>query len=224
MLPVGCDAVGYGSSLRIDSALTDFPEPDSPTSATHSAGLISNEMRSTATEVPLCWWKATERSRTESSGWLMASMRFLPERLARIEGVAYGLADEDQEREHDGDREEAGETEPRRLHVCLRLGQQFAERRRARRQAEAQEIERGQRHHRGRDDERQERHGRHHRVRQKVTDHDDLVGDAERARRLDVFEIPPAQEFRAHEADQRYPGKQEQNAEQREEARHQHRG
>jgi hypothetical protein len=32
---------------------------------------------STAREVPLCWWKATERSRIASSGWLMASMRGL---------------------------------------------------------------------------------------------------------------------------------------------------
>jgi hypothetical protein len=55
MLPVGCDAVGYGNSLRIDSALTDFPEPDSPTSATHSPRLISKEIRSTASEVPLGW-------------------------------------------------------------------------------------------------------------------------------------------------------------------------
>ena len=55
MLPEGCEAVGYGNSFRIDSALTDLPEPDSPTSATHSPRLISNEMRSTATDVPLGW-------------------------------------------------------------------------------------------------------------------------------------------------------------------------
>ena len=55
MLPEGCEALGYGRSFRIDSALTDFPEPDSPTSATHSPRLISNEMRSTATELPLGW-------------------------------------------------------------------------------------------------------------------------------------------------------------------------
>ena len=50
------------------------------------------------------------------------------------------------------------------------------------------------------------------------------IGDAERARRLDVFEIAPAQKFRAHQADQRHPGEQQQNAEQHEEAGHQHRG
>src|SRR5260370_39996041 len=102
MLPEGCDAVGYGSSFRIDSALTDFPEPDSPTSATHSPRLISNEIRSTATDVPLCWWKATERARTASSGWMKASKRFLPERLARSEGLPHGFAGDEEERQHRG--------------------------------------------------------------------------------------------------------------------------
>ena len=56
-----------------------------------------------------------------------------------------------------------------------------------------------------------------------MPEHDDGIGDAERARRLDVFEIAAAQEFRAHQADQRHPGEQQQDAEQDEEARHQHR-
>ena len=43
MLPEGCEALGYGNSFRIDNALTDFPEPDSPTSATHSPRLMENE-------------------------------------------------------------------------------------------------------------------------------------------------------------------------------------
>ena len=42
--PEGCEALGYGSSFRIDNALTDFPEPDSPTSATHSPRLTENEI------------------------------------------------------------------------------------------------------------------------------------------------------------------------------------
>src|SRR4029453_9517937 len=148
--PEGCEALGYGSNFRIDSALTDFPEPDSPTSATHSPRLTENETWSTASVLP----NATERSRTSSRGWLMASMRGpLPERLARIEGAARGFADEDQERQHDRDREESGETEPRRLHVGLGLRQQLAQRRRPRRQAEAKEIQRRQRHYRGRHDE-----------------------------------------------------------------------
>src|SRR5882762_5840090 len=104
IFPDGCDAVGYGNSLSTDSALTDFPEPDSPTSATHSPRLIENEIRSTASVAP----NATERSRTSSSGWLMASM-MLPERLAWIEGVARAFADENQKRQHDRDREKTGE-------------------------------------------------------------------------------------------------------------------
>src|SRR6266571_4461339 len=135
MLPEGCDAVGYGKSFRIESALTDLPEPDSPTSATHSPRLIWNETLSTASVVAPPWWNATERSCTASRGWLIASITPSLERLARIEGVAHGLADEDQQRQHDRDREEAGKAEPRRLHVGFSLRQQFAERRRAGRQA-----------------------------------------------------------------------------------------
>jgi hypothetical protein len=48
MAPEGWCAAGYGNSLRIDKAVTDFPEPDSPTSATVSPGPMSNETRSTA--------------------------------------------------------------------------------------------------------------------------------------------------------------------------------
>src|SRR4051812_34491796 len=148
MLPEGCEAAGYGSSFSTDSALTDFPEPDSPTSATHWPRRISNEIRSTASAVPPPWRNATDRSRTSSSGWLMASMRALPECLARIERVADAFADEDQQRQHDRDREEASEAQPRRLDVGLALRQQLAERRRSGRQAETEEIQRGQRHHR----------------------------------------------------------------------------
>src|SRR5258705_11767083 len=36
---------------------------------------MENEMRSTATDAPLGWWNDTERSRTSSRGWLMASMQ-----------------------------------------------------------------------------------------------------------------------------------------------------
>src|SRR5262249_40809714 len=57
-----------------------------------------------------------------------------PERLARIKGVAHRLADEDQERQHDGDGEEARDAEPGRLNVILALLEHLAERRRARRQ------------------------------------------------------------------------------------------
>src|SRR5712672_1293904 len=151
----------------IDSAVADFPDPDSPTSASVSPFLMLNEMRSTASAVRPPALNAIDSSLTVSSGSVVMSMRS-PEGLARIEGVAHRLADEDQQRQHDRNREEAGETEPRRLDVGLALRQQLAERRRAGRQAEAEEVERGQGHHRRRQDERQEGHGRNHRVRQQM--------------------------------------------------------
>src|SRR4051794_41070564 len=131
----------------IDSAVADFPDPDSPTSASVSPFLMLNEMRSTAKVVRPPALNAIDRSLTMSSGSVVMSMRS-PERLARVEGVTHRLADEDQQRQHDRHREEAGHAEPRRLDVGLALRQQFAERRRTWRQAEAEEVQRGQGHHR----------------------------------------------------------------------------
>src|SRR4029450_3896998 len=50
--------------------------------------------------------------------------------LAGIERVAHRLADEDEEREHDGQDEEAGEAEPGRLEVGLALREDLGERER----------------------------------------------------------------------------------------------
>jgi hypothetical protein len=43
------------------------------------------------------------------------------EGLARVEGVAHALEDEDQQRQHDREGEEGGEAQPRRLQVVLGL-------------------------------------------------------------------------------------------------------
>src|SRR4051794_12897730 len=105
---------------------------------------MSNEMRSTAVEtLPSCA-KATERSRTESSvsvkspprkpdgrsrlvrGVIPAAASF--ERLPRVEGVARRLADEDQQRQHQRNHDEAGDAEPGRVEIALALLEQFAER------------------------------------------------------------------------------------------------
>ena len=94
------------------------------------------------------------------------------EHLARIERVAHGFADEDQQGQHERDDDEAGEAEPRRLQVVLALLEQLAERRRAGRQAEAEEVERGQGDDRAAGDEGQEGQRRDHRVRQQVAAHD----------------------------------------------------
>ncbi len=55
-----------------------------------------------------------------SSGGVGASI-ISPEHLARIKRVAHRFADEDQQRQHDSDGEEAGNAEPRRLNVSLCL-------------------------------------------------------------------------------------------------------
>ena len=114
--------------------------------------------------------------------------------------------------------------QPRRVEVALALLQQFAERGRAGRQAEAEEVERGQRRDRAVEDERQEGQRRHHGVGQQVPEHDGEVGHAERARRVDIFEVAGAQELGPHHADKRHPGEQQHEAEQDEEAGRQHGG
>src|SRR3954470_17918180 len=112
----------------IDKAVTDFPEPDSPTSASVSPRAMSNDTLSTTKfSRPPCE-NEIERSRMERSGAVVASM-VLSKCLARIEGVAHRLADENQKRKHDRDGEKAGEAEPRRLNVRLALRQHFAKRR-----------------------------------------------------------------------------------------------
>src|SRR5215831_17293039 len=241
----------------IESAVTDFPEPDSPTSASVSPLRMSKETQSAASASRSPRPKATESSRTERRGeseeficfsasgdasrqaldrvvfldsvvhasrFLIASAPASPKRLARVEGIAHRLADEDQQRQHDADGEKARQPEPGRLEIGLALRQHLAQRRRARRQSEAQEVERSQLHDGSRQDERQHRHRGHHGVRQEMAKHDHRVGNAEGARRLDVFEVTAAKEFGAHQADQRYPGKQQQDSEQDEESRHEYRG
>jgi hypothetical protein len=108
------------------------------------------------------------------------------------------------------DHEEAGEPQPRRLQVVLALGQQLAERRRARRQAEAEEVERGQRGDRAADRMK----GR------KVSVATMALGrmwrnmmwrrDARAPGGAHVVEVAAAQELGAHHADQAHPGEQQQ--------------
>src|SRR5215471_10926124 len=112
MLAPRTSRISPSSSFITERAVADLPEPDSPTSATVSPRRISNDTRSTARSWRVPWRKATERSRTSSSGAVVESMEPSPERLARIEGVAHRLADEDKQRQHGGDGKEAGQAEP----------------------------------------------------------------------------------------------------------------
>ena len=117
------------------------------------------------------------------------------------------MSSESIERRH----REGRDADPRRRQIRLALQQEFAERRRAGRHAEAEKVERGQRADRRIDDERQEGQRRHHRVRQHVLDDDLGVGEPERARRVDIFEIARAQELGAHEMNEADPGEQQQD-------------
>src|SRR6476469_11118612 len=113
------------------------------------------------------------------------------ERLSRIECIAHRFADEDQQRQHECNAEEPCEAKPRRLHVRLALREKFTERGRTGRQAETEEVERGQCHHGRREDKRQERHRRDHRVRQQMAEDDHHVRYAERARPVIYSKLRP---------------------------------
>ena len=177
--------------------MTDLPEPDSPTSASVSP-LSSRKGDAVDGDVRLPpWRKATDRSRPREA------VRRSSEGLSRIERVAHRLADEDEERQHERDDEEAGDAEPRRLQILLALVQQLAERGRAGRQAEAQKVERGQRGDRAGDDERHEGHASPTiALGSRCLNMILRVGEAERARGADIFEIARPQELGPHQADQ----------------------
>src|SRR4051812_40098967 len=220
-----------GRSCRIDNAVTDLPDPDSPTSPSVSPRRTSKEMCRTASVTVVPCVKRTERSRIERSdsglggtGPIGFFIGLFHEGFARIEGVADGLADKDQQRQHDRDNEEAGETQPRRGDVALALRQQLAQRWRANWKPEAEEIEGSQRRDRTVEDEGQERQRCHHGVWQQVLEHDGEIGDAEGAGGIDVFEIAAAQELGAHQPNQMRPREEEKDAEQDPERRHDHRG
>ena len=104
------------------------------------------------------------------------------------------------------------------LRLFLPWSKQLAQRRRTRRQAVAQEVERGQGGHGAGQDEGQVGEGGGHGVGQDVPHHDARVQHAERAGGADIVEIAPAQEFRPHVAHQRGPAEQQHDGEQDPEA------
>src|SRR5947207_15837574 len=120
-----CAAAGYGNSCRIDSAVTDFPEPLSPTSASVSPRSRVNEACFTASTAgaPRQPPKVTLRSRTSSRLIAKSSS----DDLARVERVAHRFADADQQAQHDCEHREGSDAEPRRLQIRLALCQQLAQ-------------------------------------------------------------------------------------------------
>lgn len=55
--------------------------------------------------------------------------------LARVERIAHGFADKGEKGQHNGEAEERGDAEPRRLKIILALRKQLSQGRAARRQA-----------------------------------------------------------------------------------------
>src|SRR3546814_3173432 len=88
-----------GMSCRIAMAVTDLPEPDSPTTENTSPRWMSKDTPSTACTMPSPVSKWACRSRTDRSGssWLVCLIVLLLP--VGIEGVAQAVADED-ERQH----------------------------------------------------------------------------------------------------------------------------
>src|SRR5215470_17886770 len=105
----------------MESALTLLPEPLSPTSASVSPLAMSKLTPRSASTARSPAPKVTARSRTSSS--LLSPL--IPDGssqvLARVEGIADGFADEDEEGEQRAQHDEAGDAEPGRLQIGLRL-------------------------------------------------------------------------------------------------------
>ena len=197
----------------MESAETDLPEPDSPTSASVSPLLSEKETWSTASVVLPPWRKATERSLTSRSGSLMRrsfadQAHRAPLSPMKTSSVSMMETTKKPVKPSHG-----------ACRFCLALAEQFAERGRARRQSEAEIVERGQRRHRARENEGHEGDRRHQRIGQEMLEHDLHVAEAERPRGAHIFEIARPQKFGAHHADQRRPGEQHEDEEQDPEGR-----
>src|SRR5262245_37274370 len=87
--PDTISAGGFGSRPMIDSAVTDLPQPDSPTMPSVSPLSTEKLTPSTARTAPSRVMKYVRRSSTSSRG-----MPFLGLAGARVEGVAHAVRDE----------------------------------------------------------------------------------------------------------------------------------
>ena len=110
------------------------------------------------------------------------------------------------------------------MQVGLALLQQFAEGGRARRQAEAEKVQGGERRHGAAKDERQERERGDHGVGQYMAPDGRHVGYAETAGSAHIVEVARAQELRAHDGNQRHPTEHDEDDQEREHVRLEHTG
>src|SRR5438552_1874338 len=139
-LPASTVAFSFGSKPRIDREVTDFPLPDSPTSATVAFWGISKVMPLTASKVVcLSRRKLTRRLRTDSRGSLLIVSGSLFK--LGIERVAQRIG----EQTEGGDQERHGRARRRQLpplaedQLVLRLIEHRAPRHDVDRNAETEE-------------------------------------------------------------------------------------
>src|SRR5580698_3039666 len=127
--------VAASSSRRMASAVTDLPEPDSPTrptfSPTPTLRLMSSMTRLEA--------KSTHRFLISSSG---AGAESIMLALASIEGVAQGIADEGQQQQGHHQHGEGRDTDPPGIQVFLAEAQQLAQGRNRGGHAQSEKIQR----------------------------------------------------------------------------------
>src|SRR3989338_2433751 len=109
-------------------AVTDLPEPLSPTRARVSPLRMSKLTPCTARCTWLPTTNSTARSRTSIrlSGSATGFISF-----PRVEGIAGGLANEHQQGQHQAQHHEGADAQPGRLQVGLALSHQLAQGRRA---------------------------------------------------------------------------------------------
>src|SRR5688500_17726249 len=122
----------FSISLSVESAVTVLPDADSPTRASFSPASSVNEAPCTTRRGPKSMLSSLTSSR-------------LIKNFPRIQRVAQRIADQDQEQKRHHQHAERGNRDPPRVEVVLALVEQLAEAGRARRHAQVQEIQAGER-------------------------------------------------------------------------------
>ena len=189
---------GFGTRRRIESAVIDLPQPDSPTSASVSPASSARSTRSTTGARP-----AARRGKLVDEALDLEHALAhcaLPQR-ARVEDVAHRVADE----VHGEDQAEERAATPRR-----RFHQMTGSRESSSRAwsiiwpqlpsmpMPSQESDRLGEHEAG-EDQHEGDHDEVHQVRQDVAQQDAQLRDAERARGLHVVELAQLERLAAHE-------------------------
>ena len=87
----------------MESAETLLPEPDSPTRASVSPVWICSDRSVTTVRVSPCFEKAIDRLSILRRGWVILY------RLVRIEGIAHGFANKNQQRQQHGHGKKGGD-------------------------------------------------------------------------------------------------------------------